>query len=227
MDNPTTVAGRQRTNFFAGVFAFAPLQLAIEVGGSRVKIPTLNQRHFSFRALNPPDWCANRAALRSAKSLEAVHLRRCGRPRKARSRDHHQAPERPEDQEVVAPVVDVDDGALAGDTQEGGVDHVVSRLPGRAHKHKTQSPNGGDEREAEIGEAAQPAARHDGIEEGVVRVLAEIALGELQRPDAERPVEHQIEAENVAPEAPEMAEVVVLVEGGALLEKISDLADRQ
>ena len=81
--------------------------------------------------------------------------------------------------------------------------------------------------EAEIGQATQPATGHERIEKGVVRVLAEIALGELQRPNAERPVEHQIEAEEVAPEASEMAEVVVLVESGALLEKISDLADRK
>ena len=33
----------------------------------------------------------------------------------------------------MAPVVDIDDGALAGDAQEGGVDHVAGRLPGRAH----------------------------------------------------------------------------------------------
>src|SRR5207245_5211673 len=192
---------------------------------SKCLILLVGAPRFELGTPSPPDWCANRAALRSANSLEAVHLRPRGRPRKGRARNHHQTPERPQDQKVVAPVVDVDDGALAGDAQEGGVDHVVGRLPGRAHKHETQPPDGGDKREAEIGEAAQPATGHEGIEEGVVRVLAEIALGELQRPDAERPVEHQIEAKNVAPEAPEMAEVVVLVEGGALLEKISKLAD--
>ena len=56
----------------------------------------------------------------------------------------------------MAPVVDIDDGALAGDAQESGVDHVVGRLPGRAHKHETEPLDGGDQRQAEIGEAAQP-----------------------------------------------------------------------
>jgi hypothetical protein len=36
----------------------------------------------------------------------------------------------PGDQEVVAPMVDVDDGALAGDTQEGGVDHMIGGCQG-------------------------------------------------------------------------------------------------
>jgi hypothetical protein len=40
----------------------------------------------------------------------------------------------------VAPVVDVDDGAFAGDAQERGVDHVIGRLPGRAHKHREHDP---------------------------------------------------------------------------------------
>ena len=49
-----------------------------------------------------------------------------------------------------------------------------------------------------------------------MRVLAEITLGELQRADAQGAIEHQIEAENVTPEATEMAEGVTLVKRGAL-----------
>src|SRR5262249_13076783 len=133
--------------------------------------------------------------------------------------------ERPEDQEIVAPVVDVDDGALARDSQEGGVYHVVGRLPGRPHEHETQAADRGDQGQAEIGKAAQPATGHKGVKKSVVRVLSEVALGELQRPDAERPVEHQIEAKDIASKPSEMAEVIVLVEGCALLEKVGDLAD--
>src|SRR5215467_7171094 len=95
--------------------------------------------------------------------------------------------------------------------------------PGRAHEHEAQAADGSDHGEGEIGEAAEPATRHERIEEGIVRVLGKIALGELHCPDAERPLQHQIEAEEVAPEAAEMAEVVGLLERGALLEQLGDL----
>ena len=51
----------------------------------------------------------------------------------------------------MAPVVDVDDGALAGDAQKDGADHVTGRLPGRvpgrAREHGAQAADGGDEGE--------------------------------------------------------------------------------
>ena len=43
----------------------------------------------------------------------------------------------------------------------------------------------------EIDEAGEPAAGHEGVEIGVVRIFGE-DLVELQRPDAERPVEREL-----------------------------------
>jgi hypothetical protein len=64
-----------------------------------------------------------------------IYARAVGRARAGRETTIR--PQSTPRKEVVAPVVDVDDGALAGDAQEGGVDHVVGRLPGRAHEHET------------------------------------------------------------------------------------------
>src|SRR5215475_5125585 len=98
---------------------------------TRLKV-LVGAARFELATPSPPDWCANRAALRSADRLETDDLRPGGRARKGGrahvGRHRHQPPEHRRDQDIVVPVVDIDDGALA--------------------------------------------------EEGVVRVLAEIALGE-------------------------------------------------
>ena len=52
-------------------------------------------------------------------------------------------------------------------------------------------------------------------------------LGELQRADAERLVERQDGAERIAGEAALRAEIVALLEAGALLEQLGDGVDRQ
>ena len=63
---------------------------------------------FELATPSPPDWCANRAALRSADRLEADDLRPRARARKVVGRMRVVAaisPERTRDQELVAPVV--------------------------------------------------------------------------------------------------------------------------
>ena len=59
-----------------------------------------------------------------------------------------------------------------------------------------------------------------------MRVLGE-DLVELERPDAERALERELRAEDVAAEAAEMADVVGLVEARALLEQLGDAVDRE
>ena len=56
-----------------------------------------------------------------------------------------------------------------------------------------------EQHQRRIARAGEPAARHEGVEERVVRVLREI-LVELQRPDAERLVEREVGAEDVPAE---------------------------
>ena len=59
-----------------------------------------------------------------------------------------------------------------------------------------------------------------------MRVLGK-DLVELQRPDAERLVERELRAEDMAAEAAEMRRRRSLLEAGALLEQVGDAVDRQ
>src|SRR5215470_13705411 len=65
---------------------------------------------FELATPSPPDWCANRAALRSANRQEADDLRPRARARKGgrarKGRGRHRPPEHTQDQEIIAPVVD-------------------------------------------------------------------------------------------------------------------------
>jgi hypothetical protein len=108
-----------------GRVLFTPKYLICLVGAPRFELGTPS----------PPDWCANRAALRSADAAQ-VYARPAprARPRGRRSgsgwpergggngrrcgnilaRSRHQTPQQAEDKEIVAPVIDVDDGARGG-----------------------------------------------------------------------------------------------------------------
>ena len=99
---------------------------------------------------------------------EATSAARCGHVRGARDRPRHrhQAPEHAEDQEIVAPVVDVDDGALGRDADEGGIDrHDRSAATASRTNTKRKPDDEGHQRQRQVGEAAEPAARHEGVEE--------------------------------------------------------------
>ena len=48
----------------------------------------------------------------------------------------HQPPQYAQNEEVVPPVIDVDDDALRDDAEISGVDDVIDRLPRRARKRK-------------------------------------------------------------------------------------------
>ncbi len=126
----------------------------------------------------------------------------------------------------MAPVVDVDDGALDRHTHIGGVDHLIARAPRRVGLQEAGGAHERDGGQGEIGEARQPAAGHEGVEIAVVRVLAE-EVRELQRPDPERTLEAELGAQHIAPEPAEMAHVIALVEGGAFAEQVAHLMDRQ
>src|SRR5437763_7239873 len=111
----------------------------------------------------------------------------------------------------MAPVIDVDDHALCHGAKVGGVKHVIDRLPGRAGKEKARARRNGDERKGTIAETGEPAARHEGVEEAVVRVLGEVPI-ELQRTDAERMLQRDVGAEKKAAEPSVLADVVALFE---------------
>src|SRR5262249_43871189 len=75
------------------------------------------------------------------------------------ARQRHQAPEHAQDQEIVAPVVDVDDDALEHDAEIGRIDHVVRRLPRPAHEHEAKPLGNAYQREREERETGKPAAQ--------------------------------------------------------------------
>ena len=70
-----------------------------------------------------------------------------------------------------------------------------------------------------IGGEAEPAVGRQRLQPDVVLVLAEGAA-EFDRADAERMVEHHVEADRVALEAAEMAGIVALLELRAVLEEV-------
>ena len=91
----------------------------------------------------------------------------------------------------VAPMVDVDDEAFGYDAEERGEHRDAGLLPGRPDKHGAKAEHECDRDQRRIACAAEPAARHEGVEERVVGVFGERTL-KLQRPDSERLVERQI-----------------------------------
>src|SRR5262249_50289570 len=109
---------------------------------------------FELATPSPPDWCANRAALRSAeKFLRRVFMARKGRriwrPRRTATarvgtrhiaaRRGNQSPQQAEQQESVPPVVAIDDDAFGRDAEIARIDDDRGRLPGRAGERAAQS----------------------------------------------------------------------------------------
>ena len=121
----------------------------------------------------------------------------------------------------MPPVVGVDDETLADRADEGGEDRKIGALPGYAHEDVPDAHDDCREDERGIADAGDPAARHEGVQIGVVGVLGKIAV-ELQRPDAERQIERHLGAEDVPAEAAETAFVIALIEARALLEHLGD-----
>ena len=103
---------------------------------------------FELGTPSPPDWCANRAALRSA--ARDSYAARCagaradaGRRRNAprrRPRHRHQAPDHAEHQEIVAPVVAVDDDAFDHGADEGAVDRDDRSAARACARRRSESP---------------------------------------------------------------------------------------
>src|SRR5262245_45446794 len=96
---------------------------------------------------------------RRAASL-TVLMRRRGRRAKpvgaadaVAARRADQAPEDAENQEVVAPVVAVDDGAFNDEADKGGIDREVGTLPRRCDEGVAQAENECDGGERHIGDA--------------------------------------------------------------------------
>ena len=84
--------------------------------------------------------------------------------------------------------------ALGRDAEEGAVDREIGRLPRRLRRTHKRRPSTSvvSIKRRRRSTPREPAARHEGVEVGVVRVLGE-DLVELQRPDAERLVERESE----------------------------------
>src|SRR5262245_12340065 len=139
---------------------------------------------FELATPSPPDWCANRAALRSAKGRRANEY--AGRSGSARlrwsaglqsrtrrrtpgsslpiaRRHRHQAPQSDEDQEIVPPMIPVDDDAFAGDTDEGDIDRLISSLPGARDEDETPAGDEGHQRQRQIGRTRDPTAGDEGV----------------------------------------------------------------
>src|SRR5712671_3380819 len=91
----------------------------------------------------------------------AAVLIACAAPIAVSPRGGHQAPQHAQDQEIVAPVVDIDDGAFDHDAEIGHVDGLVDWTPGRCDKQKPQAGNHGHEGERRIGTAGKPATAHE------------------------------------------------------------------
>src|SRR4029077_8318538 len=140
-------------------------------------------------------------------------------------RHRHQAPDHDEQQEIMAPVIAVDQHAFGRGADEGAVDREIRRPPRRRDEHVAEAEEKRSQRHRQVDDAGEPAARQEAVEIGVVRVLGK-DLVELQRPDAERRLERDLRAENMAAEAAEMADVVGLLEAGALLEQLGDAVER-
>ena len=103
---------------------------------------------------------------------------------------------------------------------------MVGRLPRRAQEDMAKAQRHRGRHHSEIDEAGEPTAGEEGVQIGVVRVLNE-ALVELKRTDAERPVERELRAKNVAAKASERPDVVRLIEARALLEQVRHALGRQ
>jgi len=55
------------------------------------------------------------------------------------SRGRHQAPREAEQTEIVPPMIAIDDGAFAKDTEEGGINGRISLRPRGGDKHELQA----------------------------------------------------------------------------------------
>src|SRR5438445_13016591 len=80
----------------------------------------------------------------------------------------HQPPQHAEDEEIVAPVIDVDDQALADHPYIGGIEGLVERLPGRAREQETRAHRNREDGKREIAETRKPAAGQERVEKGVM-----------------------------------------------------------
>ena len=139
-------------------------------------------------------------------------------------RRRDQPPQHAEDQEIVAPVVAVDDEAFGDHPEIGGIDGVIGRPPRAGNEDKARRHDERDGGEREIRKAPEPSARHERIKIHVVRRLG---VGELQRTEPERLIERDLGGDEVAAEAAEMAGIVVEFDARTRVEQVGDLADRQ
>src|ERR1700733_6574103 len=136
------------------------------------------------------------------------------------------APHRAEHHPEVTPVVGVDDKGLTDGAEKRREDRQIDALPGHRPQQVPKSHDDRDRDQGRIAKAGKPAARHEGIQIGVVGVFGEVIV-ELQRTDAKRQIECHVGAENMTAEAAKAAFVVALVEARALLEHLGDGIERQ
>src|SRR5215216_2352296 len=110
----------------------------------------------------------------------------------------------------MPPMLGIDDGALADDSDIGAEYRKVCLLPGRPYGNEAQADDERDENKHRIADARDPAPRHEGVQIAIVRVLRK-DRSKLQRTDSERQVERKRKTEQVAAEAAEMPAVVTLL----------------
>src|SRR5215218_2866434 len=111
---------------------------------------------------------------------------------------------------MVPPMINIDDGAFRRGAQKCRVDRLISWPPRRGNKYEAETNKDGDQCQRQIGKAGEPAARHERVEERVVRVFRE-EMRELQRSYAQRTLKAQLSAEQIAAKAAVMAEVIGLL----------------
>ncbi len=139
----------------------------------------------------------------------------------------HHPPHQRHQQIEVAPVVEVDDEALAGIADEAGVDDQEQRLRGAAHEGVAQAQHGGRADEPEEHEAAEPARVQEHRQVDVVRLLVVVVRHELLRADAERVLHDEARRLLLAAEAALGPLVVALRQRRALGEQVGDRVELQ
>src|SRR5579883_2652477 len=128
------------------------------------------------------------------------------------SRRRQKSVERAEQQEQMAPMVGVDLKALQNLQEEAGPDGDRLGLVGRATKHQAPAEIDCDRGQREEGEAADPAIGGEAVDIDVVRIDALEMIAELQRAEAEGPIEQHRDRSQLIAESAGLADIVILAE---------------
>ncbi|KND21383.1 hypothetical protein ADZ37_02735 [Pannonibacter phragmitetus] len=140
--------------------------------------------------------------------------------------DGDEPPGEAKQQEIVAPVVDIDDHAHQGMAHEHRKNAVGKARPRPVLEEQGHESSNRPDHQQRIDNAAEPAIGGEGLEVDVVLVLGEI-LVELQRSEPEGALHHHLEAHAVAGKAAETGAVIVLHKSCPLAEHGSDAVDGQ